>query len=116
MGPGIIYDDPFLEAARYVLAMDTQGATILRRIGALEGTGQPDLQWGFANLDSMVHFHRWQGTDWLYIENRVITGSHGFVSVQTQAWSNGGDLLATIMSQVAFFPLRHGWSMLYASE
>ena len=41
----------------------------------------------------------------MFVEYRVLTGSDGFVSAQAQAWSSDGNLLATSMSQVAFFPL-----------
>jgi acyl-CoA thioesterase len=113
LGPGVIYDDPFLEAARFVLGMDNQGVAVMNRFDRfwrpeLEQT----LEWGFANVDSLVHFHQAVGTEWLYTLTRVVTGRDGFVSAETELWSTGGDLLATAMSQIGFFPLREGWAFL----
>jgi acyl-CoA thioesterase len=103
------YDDPFMEAARMLLGMDGQGMAVLRRLDRVGPAGEA-LDWGFSNLDSLIHFHQTAGSEWLYVLSRVMTGRDGFASVQTQTWSPEGDLLATVMSQIAFFPLREGWS------
>ncbi len=109
LGPAVTYDNPFLEAARYALSLDSHAPAVLHRLGAW-GPGRREIPWGFSNLDSLIHFHQPSGTDWVYAEYRVLTGSDGLVSTQAQAWSSEGNLLATAMSQVAFFPLRPGGS------
>jgi len=108
LGDDMTFADPYVEAGRWALSLDSQAGAIIRRIGASH-RAEP-LPWGFSNLDSLVHFHRAQGSEWILSENTVLTGGDGLVSVQSQVWSETGDLLATAMSQVAFFPLRDNWS------
>jgi hypothetical protein len=108
---GVTYDDPFMEGARMLLGMDGQGTAVLKRLDRLwDREKREALDWGFSNLDSLIHFHQATGTEWLYVLSRVMTGRDGFASVQSQTWSPQGDPLATVMSQIAFFPLREGWS------
>jgi acyl-CoA thioesterase len=111
--PGVTYDDPYMEAARVVMGLDSQGVAVLSRLDRLWGPAEREpFEWGFSNLDSLIHFHQATGTEWLCSVSRVVTGCDGFVSAQSQTWSADGDLLATAMSQIAFFPLREGWSFL----
>jgi acyl-CoA thioesterase len=104
LGEGIVYDDPYLEAARLALFLDQQAPAILNNQGYLLGPRRTELPWGFTNLDLLVHFHRARGTDWLCYVSDVIDGADGVASAQTRAWSESGDLLATAISQIAFFP------------
>jgi hypothetical protein len=105
------YSDPFMEAARMLLGMDGQGTAVLKRLDRFwDQADREAFDWGFSNLDSLIHFHQAAGTEWLYTLSRVMTGGGGFASVQSQTWSPDGNLLATVMSQIAFFPLREGWS------
>ena len=90
------------------MSLDSQATAIIRRTGAKQ-SAEP-LPWGFSNLDSLVHFHRPRGSDWILSESTVLAGGDGLVSVQSQVWSETGDLLATAMSQVAFFSLHDNWS------
>jgi acyl-CoA thioesterase len=108
LADGATFADPYLEASRWALSLDSQAGALIHRIGA-EHSAEP-LPWGFSNLDSLVHFHRAQGSEWILSENKVLTGSDGLAGVQSQVWSETGDLLATAMSQLAFFPLRDNWS------
>lgn len=108
LGDDVTFADPYVEAGRWALSLDSQAGAIIRRIGAAH-SAEP-LPWGFSNLDSLVHFHRARGSEWILSENTVLAGRDGLVSVQSQVWSELGDLLATAMSQVAFFPLRDNWS------
>ena len=113
LGPGVVYDDPFLEAARFVLGMDNQGVAVMNRLDQFWKPPQEQaLEWGFANLDSLLHFHHAVGTEWLYTKTRVVTGGDGLAGTATELWSTNSDLLATAMSQIAFFPLREDWSVL----
>jgi hypothetical protein len=105
------YDDPFMESARILVGMDGQGTAVLKRLDRFwDQADREAFDWGFSNLDSLIHFHKAAGTEWLYTLSRVMTSRDGFASVQSQTWSPDGDLLATVMSQIAFFPLREGWS------
>jgi acyl-CoA thioesterase len=52
----------------------------------------------------LIHFHRIPGTDWLCYLSKVNDALGGVASGQTQVWSEAGQLLATALSQVAFFP------------
>ena len=67
------------------------------------GHSRVALPWGFMNLDGLVHFHEHAGTDWLQIEQQLITGSGGYASAQTQTWSNDRRLVATSITQLSFF-------------
>ena len=108
LGGDVTFADPYVEAGRWALSLDSQPGAIIRRLGAAH-SAEP-LPWGFSNLDSLVHFHRARGSEWILSENTVLAGGDGLVSVQSQVWSETGDLIATAMSQVAFFPLRDNWS------
>jgi acyl-CoA thioesterase len=105
LGPDVVYDDAFLEAARFMLSMDSQAPAILNRIGASWGHPGRPLPWGFRNLDMLVHIHRPQATEWVLSDSRVIVGVDGLASAQTQVWSSAGYLMATGISQVAFFEM-----------
>jgi acyl-CoA thioesterase len=107
--PAVTFADPFLEAARYTLALDSGGGAVLNLLST-EVYGRSESPWGFSNLDALIHFHQPRGTEWIYTTTRVVTGSDGLASTQTQNWSSDGNLLATNMSQIAFFPLPPGWS------
>jgi acyl-CoA thioesterase len=105
LGEGIVYDDPFLEAGRYLMILDNAAPAIVNQAGYFWGPRRKELPWGFANLDLLVHFHVARGTDWLYMDSEVIAGSGGLSSAQTQVWSDSAELLATGISQVHFFPI-----------
>jgi acyl-CoA thioesterase len=104
LGNSVVYDDPFMEGARFAFALDQQAPAILNRLGYFFGAQRSELPWGFTNLDLLVHFHRPRATDWLCSISRVIDGHDGIGSAQTQVWSRTGELVATGLSQVAFFP------------
>jgi acyl-CoA thioesterase len=108
---GVTSDAPFLEAARWALALDSQGGALMHRLG-MWGEGRADLPWGFSSLDSHIHFHEPAGSPWVLTKNEVLTASGGFAGVRTLLWSSDGALLASAMSQVAFFALPEGWSYL----
>jgi len=105
LGEGIVYDDPFLEAGRYLMLLDSAAPAVVNQAGYFWGPQRKELPWGFANLDLLVHFHVSRGTDWLYMDSEVITGSAGLSSAQTQLWSDSAELLATSISQIHFFPI-----------
>ena len=101
---GLVYDDPFVEGARIAFALDDQGPAVLQRLGYMWGPKRKELPWGFTNLDMLVHFHKPRGTDWLCSVSDVTDGHNGIASAQSQVWSRTGELLATGLSQIAFFP------------
>jgi acyl-CoA thioesterase len=103
--PGLVYDDPYLESARISLFLDQQAPAILNHFGYLfYAPDRAELPWGFTNLDLLVHFHKTAGTDWLCYVSNVIDAVDGVGSAQTRVWSQSGELLATAVSQIAFFP------------
>jgi acyl-CoA thioesterase len=104
LGDEVTYEHPFLEAARFALLIDEQAPAILNRLGYMGGSRRLELPWGFTNLDLLVHFHKSQGTDWICYVSDVTDGQDGIASARTQVWSRNGELLATGISQVAFFP------------
>jgi acyl-CoA thioesterase len=104
LGEGLVYEEPFLEAARLALFLDQQAPAVLNRLGFMFGPRRTELPWGFTNLDMLIHFHRIPGTDWLCYLSKVNDALGGVASGQTQVWSEAGQLLATALSQVAFFP------------
>lgn len=104
-GEGIVYDDPFLEAARYAMALDLTAPAVLHRLGFTWDPQQRQLPWGFTNLDLLAHFHNAPGTEWIWAEASAVVGLDGFGNAEAQIWSTDGQLLATGASQVAFFPI-----------
>jgi hypothetical protein len=103
LGPGITYDDPWLEGARLAITMDAAGAAVVRRFLA-EGHPRNLFPWGFSNLDGLGHFHELAGTEWLCIETQILTGAGGYASAQTQTWSaDSKRLLASAITQLGFF-------------
>jgi len=107
LGPGITYDDPWLEAARVVVSMDASGGAVVARLVA-DGHARKALPWGFSNLDGLVHFHEPAATDWIFVESNVLTGSGGYVGAQSHTWSADSKLLASSITQLAFFELPTG--------
>jgi acyl-CoA thioesterase len=99
---GAVYEDPFLEAARVAFALDNQAPAFLQRFGYVWGPKSREMPWRYTNLDMLVHFHRFQGTEWLCSVSDVIDGVDGIASASTQVWSETGALLATGLSQIAF--------------
>ena len=101
---GLVFEDPFLEAARVSFLIDQQAPAVLNHLGFLRGPRRFELPWFFTNLDLFVHFHKAHGTDWLCYISNVTGGLDGVAAARTEAWSQEGELLATAHSQIAFFP------------
>lgn len=102
-GEGVVYDDPFLEAGRYAMALDITAPAVLHHLEFVRQQGE--LPWGFSNLDLLAHFHSARGTEWIWSEASAVVGLDGFGNARVQVWASDGQLLATGTSQVAFFPL-----------
>jgi acyl-CoA thioesterase len=110
LGPGIAYDDPWLEAAWLAMCLDSGGAAVVSRLVGPESSRQ-ELPWAFSNLDGLVHFHEPCGSDWIHIRTRVLIASGGYASAQTQTWSVDDKLLATAITQLGFFDMSAGRSV-----
>ncbi len=102
--PRCVYDDPFLEAARVLVPIDTQVPAAFDRAQALWGPPRGGTFFG-TTLDLFVHFHRALGTEWLYYETHAPVAHDGLASGHAQIWSSRAELLATGISQVAFVPV-----------
>jgi len=106
--PAVTFSEPFLEAARYALGLDSGGGAVLNMLST-DVFGRSESPWGFSTLDALINFHEPLGTEWMYVPTRVVTSGSGLASTNTQSWSSDGKLLATNLSQTAFFPLPTGW-------
>jgi len=102
LGPSVTFEDPWLDAARIAIGMDASGGAVVSRFEA-SGHLRKALPWGFSNLDALIHFHGSKGTDWLHVQTEVLTAFNGYASTRTQAWSEDAALMATAISQLAFF-------------
>lgn len=100
-GEDVAYDDPYVEAARYLIPADTQVPAAFLRGGML-GARDSRLMRG-TTLDLLVHFHRTErSTPWIWYETHVQIAHAGLASGVCNLWSADRRLLATSFSQVAF--------------
>jgi acyl-CoA thioesterase-2 len=88
--PTVSYADPFADAARLLLLVDTMGwPAACRAHPRNSGYVAP-------SLDVNVQFHR-QAPDreWLLVDATAPVAAHGLIGSQTRVWSDDGRLLAS---------------------
>lgn len=98
--PRAVFDEPFLDAARQLLLIDTL---------TWPAACQPHVpQEGYIapSLDVSVQFHRGAPeAEWLLCEARAPVAAHGLIGGQARIWSPAGALLASGGGQLLCRPL-----------
>jgi acyl-CoA thioesterase II len=97
--PRAIFDDPFVDAARSLLLIDTISwpAACLPHV--------PQTEYVAPSLDVSVQFHRAApSSPWLLCEATAPIAQHGLIGGQTRVWSAEGHLLASGIGQLLCRP------------
>jgi acyl-CoA thioesterase II len=98
--PRACFEDPFLDAARSLILLDTYGFPAAYR---------KYRSWEYLapNLDTSVWFHHFNpGCEWLLIDHECIVADHGLMGVSGKVWDTDGRLLATGSAQLCCIPNR----------
>ena len=97
--PTACFDDPFVDAARPLILLDTFGwPAVYERYRGADYTAP--------NLDICVNFHRSAtGSEWLLVDHECPIAGDGLLGVNGRVWSEGGRLLATGIAQLCCIPL-----------
>ena len=88
--PRATFDDPFVDAARSLLLIDTLGwpATV-------QAYREP-IGFVAPNLDVVARFHRLEpSSEHLFVESVALVADDGMVGATTRVWSESGRLLAS---------------------
>jgi acyl-CoA thioesterase len=96
--PGAGFDDPFLDAARPLILLDTYGFPAAYR---------KHRSWEYLapNLDTSVWFHYFNPCcEWLLIDHECIVADRGLIGVSGRVWDTDGRLLATGSAQLCCIP------------
>lgn len=97
--PAATFDDPFVDAARAVVLLDTMSWPAAARAHAFP---RPYLA---PSLDVSVQFHqRAAGSEWLLCDTRAPIANGGLIGSQAQVWSQDGQLIASGGSQLLCRP------------
>jgi acyl-CoA thioesterase-2 len=96
--PEACFEDPFLEAARSLILLDTYGWPALYRKYGEQTHMAP-------NLDTSAWFHRLSpASEWLLIDHECLIGHRGLLGVSGRVWSEDGRLVATGSAQLCCLP------------
>jgi acyl-CoA thioesterase-2 len=98
--PSPTFDDPFVDAARSLLLIDTMGWP-----AAVRAYREP-VGYVAPNLDLAASFHRLEpGSEWLYAESVAPVAADGLLGASTRVWSESGRLLASGGEQLLCRPV-----------
>jgi acyl-CoA thioesterase II len=96
--PGACLVDPFLDAARALILLDTFG---------FPAAYQHYRSWEYLapNLDTSAWFHHFNpGCEWLLIDSECLVADRGLMGVSGRVWDTEGRLLATGSAQLCCIP------------
>lgn len=96
--PQPCFKDPFLDAARALILLDTFG---------FPAAHQLHRSWEYLapNLDTSVWFHQFNpACEWLLIDHECILAEHGLMATSGRVWDTEGRLLATGSAQLCCIP------------
>jgi acyl-CoA thioesterase len=96
--PTPCFEDPFLDAARALILLDTFG---------FPAAYQQYRSWEYLapNLDTSAWFHQFNPScEWLLIDQECIVADHGLMAVSGKVWDTDGRLLATGSAQLCCVP------------
>jgi acyl-CoA thioesterase II len=98
--PRACFEDPFLDAVRALILLDTYGFPAAYR---------KYRSWEYLapNLDTSVWFHHFSpACEWLLIDHECIVADRGLMGVSGRVWDTDGRLLATGSAQLCCIPNR----------
>lgn len=98
--PTPCFADPFLDAARSLILLDTYG---------FPAAYQRYRSWEYLapNLDTAVWLHQFSPTsEWLLVDHECTVAEHGLMGVSGKIWSADGRLLASGSAQLCCVPGR----------
>ena len=99
--PRAVADDPFVDAARAVILIDTFTWPATYRVQPTKGASP----WIAPNLDLYVRFHREAAEhEWLYCVGRADLAEAGLIAAQGAVWSPDRKLLASGSTQHVCYP------------
>jgi acyl-CoA thioesterase II len=96
--PTACFADPFLDAARALILLDTYGFPAAHR---------KHRSWEYLapNLDTSAWFHHSNpDCEWLLVDHECSVASHGLMGVSGSVWDTDGRLLATGSAQLCCVP------------
>ena len=97
--PTAVFDDPYVEAARVAVLLDTEGWPAAAQALPPDATGQ----WIAPNMDVAITFHQPPaGAEYLLIDMAAPISVHGLIGAQGQVWSPDGRLLGSGVQQMLF--------------
>jgi acyl-CoA thioesterase len=96
--PTACFADPFVDAARALILLDTYGfPAVYRKYRSWEYLAP--------NLDTSAWFHHFNpDCEWLLIDHECSVAAHGLMGVGGSVWDTGGRLLATGSAQLCCVP------------
>jgi acyl-CoA thioesterase len=100
--PTPCFDDPFLDAARPLILLDTFG---------FPAAYQRYRDWEYLapNLDTSAWFHHFNpGCEWLLIDHECILAEDGLMAVSGRVWDTEDNLLATGSAHLCCVPNSSG--------
>src|SRR5262249_36514301 len=87
--PTPCFDDPFLDAARSLILLDTYGYPA-------SWQKYRDDQPPAPNLDTAAWFHRPSpDCEWLLIDEQCVAGDRGLIGISGRVWDTDGRLVAS---------------------
>ncbi len=92
--PRACFEDPFLDAARALILLDTYG---------FPAAYQHHRSWEYLapNLDTSAWFHHFSpNCEWLLIDSECLVADRGLMGVNGRVWDTDGRLLATGSAQL----------------
>jgi acyl-CoA thioesterase II len=98
--PRASFEDPFLDAARALILLDTYGFPAAYR-------HYRSWEYLAPNLDTSAWFHHFNpSSEWLLIDHECAVADRGLMAVSGRVWDTGGRLLATGSAQLCCVPGR----------
>jgi acyl-CoA thioesterase len=98
--PKPCFDDPFVDAARSLILLDTYGFPAAYR-------QHRSMEYLAPNLDTSAWFHRSKpDSEWLLIDHECTLADGGLMAVNGKVWDAEGSLLATGSAQLCCVPNR----------
>jgi acyl-CoA thioesterase II len=92
--PQACFEDPFLDAARSLILLDTYGWPAAYRMYRDNARIAP-------NLDTSAFFHQsCPDSEWLLVDHECIVAHDGLLGVSGRVWSTDGQLLASGSAQL----------------
>lgn len=98
--PAPCFDDPFVDASRALILLDTYGfPAAYRRFRSMEYLAP--------NLDTSAWFHHFSpACEWLLVDHTCTVAGHGLMAVDGKVWDTNGQLLATGAAHLCCIPGR----------